>query len=209
LPGSWAYTPSLKRYDAEAKVATALLDDAGWLLTPQGVRTKGSQQLRFTLVTNGDPQRVAVAQAVAQRWNAIGARVTVEARGTSVLVREMLAPRSYEAALFADIADPDPDPYTEWHSTQTGPKGGNLSSLSDNRIDRVLEQARLQGTQAQRKEMYAQFQELFAQEVPAIPLYVPTAVYVQTTELKGAQPGLLTDPGARFWQVQEWFLRTR
>jgi peptide/nickel transport system substrate-binding protein len=209
LPDSWAYTPSLKRYDAEPSVAAALLDDAGWLLNAQGVRTKGGVPLRFALVTNGDPQRVAVAQAVAQRWTALGARVTVEARGTSVVVRDMLEPRAYEAALFAEVADPDPDPYEEWHSSQTGAKGANLSNLNDPRFDRVLEQGRLQVTQPQRKELYAQFQELFAQEVPAIPLYVPTAVYVQTAELKGAQPGLLTDPGGRFWQVQEWFLKTR
>jgi peptide/nickel transport system substrate-binding protein len=64
-------------------------------------------------------------------------------------------------------------------------------------------------SQPRRKELYVEFQELFAQEVPAIPLYVSTAAYVQEAELQGVRVALLTEPGNRFWQVQEWFLRTR
>jgi peptide/nickel transport system substrate-binding protein len=209
LPGGWAESPALKRYNAELNTAGALLDDAGWRLNAQGTRFRGADMLQFALVTNNDPERLAVAQAVSQRWTALGARVTVIPSGTTALLRDLLQPRTYEAALFADIAGPDPDPYLKWHASQAGPRGGNLSSLQDPRFDRLLEQARLQATQPQRKDLYAQFQELFAQEVPAIPLYVPTAAYVHTSELNGVNVALLTDSGSRFWQVQEWYLRTR
>ncbi len=146
---------------------------------------------------------------MAKRWSDLGVRVTVAAGGTTTLVRDLLEPRSYEAALFVRGGGPDPDPYPAWHSTQTGAKGGNLSSLSDERIDRILEEARLSAPPQRRLELYAQFQELFAQEVPAIPLYASTALYVQSASLRGVRVGLLDTAGARFWQVQEWYLRTR
>ena len=152
--------------------------------------------LQFSLVTNNDPERLAVAQAVSQRWTALGARVTVIPSGTTALVRDLLQPRAFEAALFGDIAAPDPDPYARWHSSQGGPRGANLASLQDPRFDRLLDQARTLATPLQRKELYAQFQELFAQEVPAIPLYAPTAVYVQTAALEGVNVGLLMDSGS-------------
>jgi peptide/nickel transport system substrate-binding protein len=209
LPGSWAFTAALRRYGADAKLAGLLLDEAGWRLNDRGVRVRGADQLGFTLATSTDPAQVAVAQEVANRWEAVGARVTVEAGGVTTLVRDLLEPRSYQAALFSLTNDADPDPYPAWHSSQASGKAGNLASLRDDRIDRILAEARLVATQPRRKDLYSEFQEVFAQEVPAIPLYVSTALYVQTASLRGVRTGLLTEPGARFWQVQEWYLRTR
>jgi peptide/nickel transport system substrate-binding protein len=207
--GTWAYTPSLGRYDSDASVATALLDDAGWRLGGSGVRSKGGATLSFTLSTNSDPVRVAVAQAVAARWKAIGVDVKVESGGTTTLVRDLLEPRAYQAAVFAYRSDVDPDPYAAWHSSQTGQGARNISLLSDPRFDKVLEDARQATDPARRVDLYHQFQELFAQEVPAIPLYSSSAIYVQRTMLRGVRAGYLDNPGARFWQVQDWYVKTK
>ncbi|NIR32038.1 MAG: peptide ABC transporter substrate-binding protein, partial [Gammaproteobacteria bacterium] len=74
--------------------------------------------------------------------------------------------------------------------------------------DTILEQARGPVPRTRRAELYEEFQEIFAQEVPAIPLYVSTALYVQDTDLSGVRIGRLSQPGDRFWQVHEWFLET-
>jgi len=204
LPGSWADSGALKRYNADLSTAAALLDDAGFKLNAQGVRFRGAEMLQFSLVTNNDPERLAVAQAVLQRWTALGARVTVIPSGTTALLRDLLQPRAYEAALYGDVAGPDPDPFPRWHSTQTGPRGSNLTNLTDPRFDRLVDEARGPVAPSKGKELYAQFQELFAQDVPALPLYTPTAVYVQTAALNGVNVGLLMDSGSRFWQINEW-----
>ncbi len=136
-------------------------------------------------------------------------RVTVDAVGATSLVRDLLEPHLYDAAVFAQVGEGDPDPYPNWHSSQTGATGGNLASYNDGRVDRILEEARLTATLPRRKELYANFQELFAQEVPALPLYVSTALYVQKPSLRGVRVGYLDNPGSRFWQVQEWYLKTR
>jgi peptide/nickel transport system substrate-binding protein len=207
-PTSWAYSPSLTRYETDAKLAGLLLDEAGWLREADGVRRKDGAPLSFTLTTNPDPVRVAVAEATASSWNAIGLQVNVSTIGVSELVRNRLEPRDYEATIWARIAGADPDPYEQWHSSQATGESANLTSFSDPRVDVILEQARTV-SQPRRKELYFEFQELFAQEVPAIPLYVSTAAYVQETNLQGVRVALLTEPGNRFWQVQEWYLQTR
>jgi peptide/nickel transport system substrate-binding protein len=207
-PTSWAYSPSLTRYETDAKLAGLLLDEAGWLREADGVRRKDGAPLSFTLTTNPDPVRVAVAAAAASSWNAIGLQVNVSTIGVSELVRNRLEPRDYEVTIWARIAGADPDPYEQWHSSQATGESANLTSFSDPRVDVILEQARTV-SQPRRKELYFEFQELFAQEVPAIPLYVSTAAYVQETNLQGVRVALLTEPGNRFWQVQEWYLQTR
>ncbi len=207
-PTSWAYSPSLTRYETDPNLAGLLLDDAGWTLGDDGVRRKDGKALAFTLTTNPDPVRVAVAEAVAAAWNRLGLQVSVTTAGVSELVRKHLEPRDYEATLWARVPSADPDPYEQWHSSQATGSGANLTGFSDARVDAILEQART-ATQSKRKELYNEFQELFAQEVPAIPLYVSTAAYAQEKDLQGVRVALLTEPGDRFWQVQEWFLRTR
>jgi peptide/nickel transport system substrate-binding protein len=207
--GSWAYSDSLRRYGTDANIAASLLSEAGWNPTDRGTRARGGVELAFKLAVNSDPVRVAVANDLAARWSALGVRVTVETLGTTSIVRDLLEPRSFESVLFAQVVNADPDPYPVWHSTQTGPKGANLSLLRDARIDRVLEEARLLATPQRRGELYAEFQELFAQEVPAIPLYVSTALYAQQGSLQGVRLTYFDNAGSRFWQVHEWYLRTR
>jgi peptide/nickel transport system substrate-binding protein len=208
-PGTWAAGSALARYGADPAVATALLTEAGWVPGPGGVRAKDGQPLSFTLATNNDPVRVAVARAVADRWKAIGVDATVQAGGATTLVRDLLEPRSYQAVLFAYQAGADPDPFAAWHSSQTGRDGRNVSLLRDPRFDRLLEDARTTPDQARRADLYRQFQELFAQEMPAIPLYSSISVYVQEKSVQGAQVGYLDNPGARFWQVQDWYVKTK
>ena len=207
-PGSWAYSPSLTRYAADTELANLLLDEAGWLKGEDGVRRNGATPLAFTLTTGPDPVRIAVSQRVADAWNALGASVTVESSGLTTLVRDTIEQRDFEALLFVDAGRPDPDPYDTWHSHSRDGQGGNLAQFSHAGVDALLVEARA-SAMPRREALYDEFQELFAQEVPSIPLYVSRALYVQDANLSGVRVGQLADPGNRFWQVQEWFLKTR
>ncbi len=205
VPGSWAYAPALERYDPDDKQAGLLLDDAGWPLGGDGVRRKDGQPLTFAITTTPDPGNFAAAQAVAAEWNELGAQVHIVSIGTTTLVRDLLDARQYEALLLTQSPAADPDPFAQWHSPSEDNSGANVSGLADRRIDTLLDEGRA-ATYPRRKELYESFQELFAQEVPAIPLYASTAYYVQSSTVHGVRAGLLSQPGDRFWQVQEWFL---
>jgi peptide/nickel transport system substrate-binding protein len=202
--GTWATAPSLSRYASDPNLAGLLLDEAGWRRGASGIRSNGRQQLAFTIATNNDPVRLAMAEAIAQKWQAVGVDARVEGGGTTTLVRDILEPRDFEVALFAYRADVDPDPYLAWHSSEAGFGGRNISALEDPRIDKMLEEARQSPNQARRVDLYREFQELFAQEVPAIPLFSSESLYVQEESIQGVRAGYLDNPGARFWQVQDW-----
>jgi peptide/nickel transport system substrate-binding protein len=207
-PSSWAYSPSLTRYEFDPRLAALLLDEAGWPRDAGGVRSRDGRPFAFTLVTSPDAVRFAAAQAAAASWNALGLQVTVSTVGVTELLRNRMSPRDYEAAVWVRIPAADPDPFEQWHSSRATGSGANLTGFSDRRVDSILEQARA-ATQSRRKELYFEFQELFAQEVPAIPLYVSVSTYVQDGALQGTRLALLTEPGDRFWQVQQWYLKTR
>ncbi len=204
----WSSTPSLEKYDYDLETAASLLDAAGWILVEE-VRQRGGVPLSFQLVTDSDPVRVTVAQEVVSRWRALGIEVTLETVGSTLLVRDRLDPRLFEAMLFSLTGGPDPDPFATWHSSANSDEGDNLAQLNNLAIDVLLEEGRTSNSFGRREEIYTEFQELFSDEVPSIPLYTSSLIYVQTSSLQGVRFGFLANAGARFAQVPEWYFKTR
>ena len=130
----------------------------------------------------------------------------MQVSGASQFVEGVLIPRAFEAALVSVDLGPDPDPYPLWHSSQAFGDGRNLASFSDAEADRLLENARLTSSAAQRAGDYRAFQEIYAGKAPAVLLYTPTYQYVVRSDLRGLAPGLLTSLSARFSDVHRWFV---
>lgn len=206
--GTWAYSPvDLPPFDPGG--AATALERAGWRRGTDGVRTKDGVRLSFTLSTSNDADRVAVANNVAKQWRAIGVDARVTPLSASSFIDEHLLTRDFEAALVAVDPGPDPDPYPFWHSSQVTPPGRNLSGYSEPRIDDVLQRARQNTDEARRKELYELFANYLIAATPSIPLYAPRATYAQSTRVHGFEPSVLFTLGARFYDVQNWYVETR
>jgi peptide/nickel transport system substrate-binding protein len=218
MPASWAYKPDIKRYDHDPARAEELLERAGWTieeldrlgLSDDGdqdapVRTKNGDWLEFTLLTNDLPDRVALADAVAEQWRAIGALVHVQAVNMSDLAQNHLLPRDYDAALLQwQSTPPDPDPYPAWHSTQATGAGQNYSGFVNRDADEAIEVARLLADRGRRTELYHRFQDIFAEEVPAFVLYQPVYTFGISDRVRGVQIAPMYDPSGRFANISEW-----
>lgn len=205
---SWAYTPvELPRFDPGS--AASALERAGWSRGSDGVRRKDNLRLAFTLTTSDDRSRVAIAENIARQWQAIGVEATVDAVPADSFIEEHLIAREFEAAVAEIDPGADPDPYPFWHSSQIAPPGRNLASYSDPRMDDVLERARQTTDNARRKELYELFAGFLIAGMPAIPLYAPVSTYAQDASIQGVEPALLFTPASRFWNVHEWYTRTR
>jgi peptide/nickel transport system substrate-binding protein len=201
----WSSIGSPEAYAYDLDLAGELLDAEGWLLTENG-REQDGDPLRFSLAASDDPAQVAVAQELARQWAELGVRVDVRTSGASQFVEGVLIPRAFQAALVSVDPGPDPDPYPLWHSSQAFGDGRNLSSFSDAEADRLLENARLASSAAQRASDYRAFQEVYADHVPAVLLYTSTYQYVVRSDVRGLAPGLLTSLSARFSDVHRWFV---
>ena len=60
-----------------------------------------------------------------------------------------------------------------------------------------------------RKSLYAVFQHVFADDVPAIPLYYPVYTYGVSERVKAVQIGPLNTPADRFATFPDWYILTR
>ncbi len=211
LPGSWAYNENLPTVAYDPDKAVADLKAAGYTIPAAGgqVRSKDGVALEFELVHPDIPPYTQIAESIRDNLSMLGVQVTLTAVPYDQLVNDYLSPRNYQAAL-VDLNlthSPDPDPYPFWHQAEiTG--GQNYSKWDDRRASEYLEQARVSISQAQRERLYRNFQNLFADAMPALPLYFPIYNYAVSTRVRGVSMGPLYQASDRFATINEWYLVT-
>lgn len=210
LPGFIGYNPEtdIRAYDPTQ--AAALLDEAGWKLPESGaVRKKGDSELAFSLTTVDQPQLLRTAELIKADWEAIGARVELVIVNSSQAQRDVIKPREYDILLYGEIIGLDPDPYPFWHSSQQTDPGLALAIFFNKQADKVLEQARQTSDQDQRNLKYIEFQNIIAEEIPAVFLYSPSYTYGLAKKVKGFDLLNITVPSDRFTTVADWYIKTK
>jgi peptide/nickel transport system substrate-binding protein len=213
FPGTWAYFDGIPRVEYDREGALNLLKAAGYTLPAEGgtIRTnEEGTEFRISMIYPDDEQHRAIAEAIQADWQALDIQVDLEAVPYDVLVLERLEGRSYQAAL-VDLnltQSPDPDPYPFWDQVQAS--GGQNYSQWDNRIaSEYLETARTTLDLNERARLYRNFQVIFSEELPALPLYYPVYSYAVDRQVQGVQMGPLFDPSDRFSTILDWFLIAR
>ena len=205
VPGTWAYAPSLDSPPSDPEAAILLLAEAGWHRSPTtGVLVRQGSEFRLTIRTDNDPRHLALAREIARQLEPIGIRATVASTSFTVLSRDFLAPRTYDAALAGWDQGPDPDPYLAWHSSQVIPPGGNVANYGGIIIDALLERGRTTVNTLVRLDAYAQFQELWRRESPSVVLAYPHIRYIRSATVESPPFGVLFTPADRFLNVHLW-----
>jgi peptide/nickel transport system substrate-binding protein len=209
-PGHWAYTPEVRQYPYDPAAAQALLDQAGWLDSDgDGVREKDGRPFSFILLVKDDNLHQQIGAQLVADWAKIGVQAEVQAVPFSGLVTDFLAPRAFEAALIDWNQIGDPDPYAQWHSSQIEGNGQNYAGWQNAEADQLMEAARQITDEAERKALYAQFQTIFAEELPSLPLFHPLYTYGASTRVQNLQIGALNAPAERFDGFANWYIDAR
>ncbi len=204
-PGTWAYAKEYDDVQPHLAEAKKLLEDAGWRPHPTtGILVNGGAEFRITIRTDNDPVRVAIANEVARQLEPAGIRATVASTTFSVLRRDFLQGRDYDAAIAGWAQGPDPDPYFGWHSTQTGAAGLNLANYADAVADELIAKGRTSNDIEVRKDAYRQFQEVWDERMPSVVLAYPQFLYAHSEDIKGMTLGVLSSGADRFADVYKW-----
>ncbi|MFH1366825.1 MAG: ABC transporter substrate-binding protein [Patescibacteria group bacterium] len=209
LKGFLGYHPDIKKYNFDLTEAEKILDEAGWKKNEEGKRVKGSDELKFTLTTVNQSDYAKAAEILKAAWEEAGFSVELNLVENERLQKEVIKPRTYDAFLYGEIIGYDPDPYPFWHSSQERDPGLNLSIYFDKQIDKVLEQARVTSDEKERSLKYVEFQNLLANDLPAIFLYTPYYTYGLAKKIKGFDLEKIVSPQDRFADVEKWYIKTR
>lgn len=204
-PGTWGYTDKVKRYEYNPEKAKALLAEAGWKDRDGDgvVEDKDGRPFAFTIRTNqGNDERKKIAEIVQQRLKDIGVNADIQVIEWAAFIKEFVKPRRFDAVILGLGTGTDPDQYTVWHSSQTGPEQMNRTGYSNPEADRLLEAGRVSCTQKDRVPYYHRLQEILAEDQPMVFFYYRDSLPVVSSRFRGIDPG----PAGIFHNFNEWYV---
>ena len=164
-PQSWAYDSNVHTYFHDPERARQILDAAGYPAT-NGIR------FHLVMKTSTDETTRLMAAVLQQQLRDVGIALDI---------------RTFEfATFFADVnkglfqvyslrwiggnEDPDIFEYV-FHSDKFTPHGANRSFYSNKKLDGLIDQARMELDQERRKQLYAEIQQILAEDLPSINLW--------------------------------------
>ncbi len=170
------------KHEFDVARANRTLDEAGYPRGDGGIRTTpagGRLEFNITVAAN-EPQHQRAAQLISQQVEAVGVKMNVEAIDPATL-RQRRGNLNYDSFItnLESHAHADPDALSFFfHSpVPNAPSAGSFGAYSNKQFDTLVEEARRQVDNDERKRLLVEAQRIFAQEAPALVLFYPDGDY--------------------------------
>lgn len=203
VPNTWPYKADVKSPEFDPAKARALLAEAGWRDTDgDGIADKDGKPFEFQITTNsGNDLREKTAIIIQQRLRGIGVKANLKMLEWSTFINEFVDTRRFQAVILGWSIGLDPDQYDIWHSSKTGAREFNFVSYANPEVDRLLDEGRRTFDIGKRKQAYFRIQDILADELPYIFLYVPDALPAISSRFHGIKP----EPIGIGYNMPKWF----
>jgi len=176
-PESWAYTSNVTDYTYNPDEARRLLDEAGY---PAGAN--GRRALKFEFKTTPEGARVGeVFQAMLQR---VGIALTIRTLDFATYYADIQAGK-FDLTSLQWVGINDPNHYYMVFDSKKVPPGLNRGFYSNPAMDRLVEAGMRTLESAERAKIYAQVQQLAAEDLPYVSLWWVDNVAVMNRRLAG------------------------
>ena len=167
-PLAWIFNPDAPDYPYDPERASSLLDEAGWTMGDDGVRTNAEgERLAFTLtVPTANRQDGLAVQPFLQE---AGFEVTIEEQGAGQVTGPLVV-GEFEAAVTSwnnFIIDPRAD-LQRWFQN---PRPNDSTGYVNEEVDALFVEARAALDQEVEKSLYFEIQNLVATDAPLVYLW--------------------------------------
>ena len=210
---SWAYNPQVPTYAYDPAKAEELLEQAGWVKGADGIREKDGKKLSLKYGTTDSPMRMKVSPLLKDQLAKVGVDMVIEHMPGQVWFAEEgpLTQGTYELGQYAWVNgyDPGMDNKFAYHSTNIPTKennwqGGNYPRFSDPENDKLLDDGLATLDKAERTKIYQDWQVLFSDALPTLPLFARPNTTAASKRLKNILPGMSSI--GETWNIEAWEL---
>jgi peptide/nickel transport system substrate-binding protein len=181
----------IQSYKYSRNAASKLLNEAGWVIEPDGIRAKGGKKLNLSFMTTaGNKTRELVQVYLQEQWKQVGIDVTIKNEPARVFFSESAKKRKYGAlAMFAWVSSPETIPRPTLHSKsisteKNGWSGQNWMSWINPQVDKNIEDLEVEFNPQKRLELARAIQKAYSEDVPVLPLYYRSDITVVPKNLK-------------------------
>ncbi|MBU1046039.1 peptidoglycan-binding protein [Patescibacteria group bacterium] len=164
---------------------------------------------KIRITTPVDPMLQKTAELLKEQWAKIGIETEINALSITEIKQTVIKEREYETLLFGQVLGIIPDPYPFWHSGQRIYPGLNLADYKNTKVDKLLEQTRTSSDKNVLIEKMGEAENLLRADTPAIFLFNPDFIYLASSEIKGIETHIISDPSQRFAGIADWYIKTK
>ncbi|MBV9409185.1 MAG: peptide ABC transporter substrate-binding protein [Candidatus Eremiobacteraeota bacterium] len=204
LPTSWAAPTKITDYPYDVADAKKLLDAAGWVAGPNGVRAKNGAPLAFSVSTTpSKPANVQAEVQMQQELKNVGVQLEIKNYPTSLLFAQSgpIYTGHFDTEFTIYTNAPDPDNEGLWSGKFIPPHGANTTWLNDPVLTETSHDALLTFDRAKRKALYQQEAERVHALVPVVYLYWQNSYSAVNSDLKNWNPASYI---SNYWNCWEW-----
>ena len=195
-PLDWVYSDDVPVYAYDPDKAAALLDAAGWSAMRDGVRHNAAgERLALQLMTTaGNKLRELVEQVLQSQWRKVGVEATIKNEPARVFFGQTMARREFPAlGMYAWLSSPESVPRSTLHSAMIPSaanswSGQNSPGFASPEMDDLIEKTEVELDREIRRGYWRRMQQIYAAELPVLPLYFRAAPYILPTWLRGVEP---------------------
>jgi peptide/nickel transport system substrate-binding protein len=157
--------------------ARALLDSAGWLLGPDGVRSKNGRRLEFSIMTpNSSAARRQYAVLLQDAFRRIGASAKIDETDWATFVAKQ-GTHAFDTELSVYATDPSVSGFKQtWATAGAVKDGSNYIAYANPVVDALFDSATATFDPSRTKAYARRAFETIIEDAPAIWLYEPPTI---------------------------------
>lgn len=190
------HNPNVKTYPYDLAKAKQLLtqagftdrDNDGWLEDAQG------NKVEFNLITNAENNlRIDIANIIIADLNKLGLKVTLQAINFNTLINKLDVSFDWDAILLGLTGGVEPySGRNVWHSTGQlhlwNPREKKPATDWETKIDSIFDASAIELDQNKRKQLFDEFQNIVAEELPVIYTVNQAALYAVKNKFGNVHP---------------------
>lgn len=206
-----AFNPDVRKFNYDLARARALLTEVGFTPGPDGIlRDTSGKRVEMTIMsTSGNALREQVEVVIKEQLKQVGIDLRIENRPASVFLGVVLPRRQFPyMAMYGSLFGPELREFDRFHSSQIPSaqnnwEGNNRSGWRNAENDKIWEQLISELDEKKRIALLKRHQEVFAEELPSLPLRFRLSLTTSHRKLSGVRP---TGLGTYYlpWNSWEW-----
>jgi peptide/nickel transport system substrate-binding protein len=157
--------------------ARALLDSAGWVPGPDGVRVKNGRRLEFGITSpNSSAARHQYAVLLQEAFRRVGASARLDETDFATYSAKQ-GSHGFDTEMAVYVTDPSPTGFKQsWSTAGIARDGSNFPSYSNPTVDALLDSSATAFDPARTKSYARRAFEIIIEDAPGIWLYQPLTV---------------------------------
>lgn len=204
------YSEDVKHYPYDPARAKVLLTEAGWIMGADGFRynAEGERLTLTQITTAGNKTRELVQQAIQSDWRRIGVDSNIRNQAPRVMFGQTTRERQFrDTTMYAWLSAPQSIPRTTLHSSmiptaENNYAGQNYPGYKNPQLDQILDDLETVCTPAENRALWQDLQDIYAEDLPALPLFFRSETHIIPTWLENIRPTGHQYP-TTYW-IEDW-----